>query len=214
MIELYTWKTPNGKKPSILLEELGLTYEIHSINISKGEQKAESFLQISPNGKIPAIVDIDERGDRLAVFESGAILQYLTEKTNSPLGGQTLAERAKINQWLHWQMGGIGPNFGQLYHFVQAEEKIPYAIDRFTDESRRLLTVMEDQLSQHTHLAGPDYSIADIATYPWIKAMEGVFKRRNLINLGDFPHLQTYMVSLGQRPAVKKGMAILENNSL
>ena len=163
MIELYTWTTPNGRKASIMLEEVGLPYRVHPINLGKNEQFDPAFLKISPNNKIPAIVDEDAPGGPLAVFESGAILIYLAEKTGRLLAKEG-AERYHALEWLNWQMGGIGPMFSQLGFFaVRSTDKAPLAITRFTEEGQRLLTVLDRQLQANVYLAGEDYTIADIA---------------------------------------------------
>ncbi len=165
MIDLYTWTTPNGRKVSIMLEEAGLDYEVHPVNIGKEEQFAPSFLKISPNNRIPAIVDRDTDGSPVSVFESGAILIYLAEKTGKFLGPRG-EQRAKTLEWLMWQMGGVGPMLGQANHFLNtAPEKIPYAIDRYITESARLIQVLDTLLVASDYM-GVVYSIADLATYP------------------------------------------------
>lgn len=204
MIDLYTWTTPNGRKASVMLEELGLPYATHPVNIGKDEQFAPDFLKISPNNKIPAIVDQDTGA---SVFESGAILIYLAEKTASPLLPATGEARAKTLEWLMFQMGGIGPMFGQLYHFSNsAPEEIPYAIKRYGDESKRLLAVMDKRLGDVDYLAGA-YSIADIATYPWVKALSSRF---DALELGDgaITNVKNWIDRVGDRNAVKKGMDV------
>ncbi|MBD2257938.1 glutathione S-transferase N-terminal domain-containing protein [Pseudanabaena sp. FACHB-2040] len=203
MIDLYTFTTPNGRKPAILLEEVGLPYTVHKIDISKGEQFEPDFAAISPNGKIPAIVD-QETG--VTLFESGAILIYLAEKTGKLLP-QDLQGRHQVIQWLMFQMAGVGPMFGQLGHFRRsAPETIDYAINRYEKETLRLLGVMEKQLTDHPFLAG-DYSIADIATYPWVAAYDHLG-----ISLETFPQVQKWTTTLAERPAVQKGMAVLQPN--
>lgn len=201
MIQLYTFKTPNGRKVSIALEEMGLPYQAHSIDISKGEQFAPDFLAISPNNKIPAIVDPDGPGGApLSLFESGAILIYLAEKTGRFLPP---SQRPQVLQWLMFQMGGVGPMFGQFNHFtVFATEKIPYAMERYTKESARLLGVMEKQLSAHEYIAG-EYSIADMALYPWVA---GTIER--LREHGEFPQVRRWLARVGERPAVQQGMKV------
>lgn len=204
MIDLYTWTTPNGRKASIMLEELGLPYTVHPINIGKGEQFAPDFLKISPNNKIPAIVD-HEAG--ASIFESGAILIYLAEKTASPLLPASGAARAKTLEWLMFQMGGIGPMFGQFYHFTNsASEEIPYAVKRYSEESRRLLGVMDKRLARENYLAGA-YSIADIASYPWVKALSARFASLD-IGDGAIPNVKAWLDRIGARNAVKKGMDV------
>lgn len=202
MIDLYTFTTPNGRKPAILLEELALPYTIHSVHIGKDEQFTPAFLAISPNGKIPAIVDRD--ADQ-AVFESGAILIYLAEKTGQFLP-PTGAARSQVLQWLMFQMASVGPMFGQFGHFQNfAPEKIPYAIGRYRKETLRLLGVMDRQLAQQPYLAG-DYSIADMVTYPWVAAALTPYLG---LDLAEFPQVQRWVDALAARPAVATGMAIL-----
>jgi len=204
MIDLYTWPTPNGHKLHIMLEETGLDYTVHAVNIGEGEQFDPFFLKISPNNRIPAMVDSDgPDGEPYSLFESGAMLIYLAEKTGMFLPAEP-AQRYKTLQWLMFQMGGVGPMFGQSNHFINyAPEKIPYAMERYQKECERLYNVMEKQLGQEEYLAG-DYSIADIATYPW--AMN--WKRRE-INLEDFSNLKRWLDAIAVRPAVEKGMAVL-----
>ena len=204
-IDLYTWTTPNGYKISILLEELGWAYNIIPVNIGKGEQFAPEFLKISPNNKIPAIVDRNTAdGQPYAVFESGAILMYLADKAGRFLPSQ-FERRYEVIQWLMFQVGSIGPMLGQAYHFKNASEQIPYAIKRYTDEALRLYGVMEKQLEKKSCLAG-DYSIADMAIFPWVSAYS-----KNLDNLTDFPHVQRWLKEIGDREAVKRGMSILQD---
>jgi GST-like protein len=203
MIDLYTWSTPNGRKISIMLEEVGLPYRVHAVDITKNAQFAPDFLAISPNNKIPAIVDAKGPGDKpLALFESGAILIYLAEKTGKLLPAAPPA-RFDVLQWLMWQMGGFGPMLGQTHHFRKfAAEKIPYAIDRYTAETERLYGVLDRQLAKSPYVAG-DYSIADIAIYPWTQRYEW-----QGIDLEAFPNVTRWRKILGERPAVIKGMAI------
>lgn len=204
MIDLYTFKTPNGRKISIALEELGIPYKTHSVDISKGEQFKPDFLAINPNNKIPAIVDHDAPGGRpLALFESGAILLYLAEKTGALMPSDPRG-RAEVTQWLMFQMAGVGPMLGQLNHFaVYANAKIPYAIDRYRNEGKRILGVLDRQLASRDYLA-TTYSIADIATYPWLKAA-----RDMLPDLLDGTHnLLQYLHRVGSRPAVQRGMQV------
>ena len=203
MIDLYTWTTPNGRKASIMLEEVGLPYTVHPINIGKGDQHTPDFLRINPNNKIPAVVDHDGPGGRpLTVFESGAVLIYLAEKTGRLLPKDG-AERTAALQWLMFQMGGVGPMFGQLGHFkMAAPEPNPYAEKRYTDESLRLLGVMDRRLNDAEYLAGA-YSIADIATYPWI--LSG---RRLGLDLAAFGSVSRWVEAVGGRAAVAKGMAV------
>lgn len=205
MIDLYTWGTPNGRKVSIMLEELGLEYNVHEIHIGKGEQHHPDFLAINPNNKIPAIVDSGgPGGEPLALFESGAILIYLAEKTGSELLPSDPRQRAITMQWLMFQMGGVGPTIGQAHHFLfNPTEIVPYGQKRFHSETNRLYAVMDDRLEESRYLAGDYYSIADIATYPWIARFE-----RHQIDLTDFEHVKRWFDELGARPAVQRGMAV------
>ena len=208
MITLYTWTTPNGRKASIALEELGLTYEVRPVNIGKNEQFSPEFLRVSPNNKIPAIVDQDAEGGPLAVFESGAILTYLAEKTGKLLAPSGPA-RFKALEWLYWQVGGLGPMLGQLGYFaVRATEKSPPAIGRFTEEADRLLGVMDKRLAEAEYLAGADYSIADIATYPWTLAATTFLGEVLADSLKTKPAVHRWLKTVGDRPAVKRGMEI------
>lgn len=202
MIDLYTWSTPNGRKVSIMLEETGLDYRVKPVNIGQGEQFAPEFLKISPNNRIPAIVDhAGPKGQAFALFESGAILLYLAYKSGKLLPGDP-AQQFKVMQWLMFQMGGIGPMFGQAHHFLRAApQPVPYAIERYTQETRRLYKVLDHQLEDHEFIAG-DYSIADIATYPWIARHEW-----HQVALADFPSVQRWFAGMGARPAVQQGMA-------
>jgi GSH-dependent disulfide-bond oxidoreductase len=198
VIELYYWTTPNGHKITIFLEEAGLPYRIVPVNISKGEQFRPEFLRISPNNRIPAIVDDApvSGGRPVSVFESGTILQYLAEKTGKFLP-QDLHGRIEVMQWLFWQMGGLGPMAGQNHHFRQyAPEKIPYAIGRYVNETNRLYGVLDKRLADREFVAG-DYSIADMASYPWIVPYE-----RQGQKLGDFPNLKRWFETIRARPAV------------
>lgn len=208
MITLYTYTTPNGRKISIMLEELGIEYQVKVIDISKDEQFDPGFLAISPNNKIPAIVDDKAPDGPLSLFESGAILTYLAERHGrflAPRGD----ERFQTLQWLYWQVGGLGPMLGQLGHFGKyAEEKMPYPIKRFTDESDRLLGVMERQLSTHPFLAGDQYSIADIAAYPWTVTATDFLKDFIGDSLAQKPALQAWLHTVGARPAVQRGMKV------
>lgn len=203
MIELHTWSTPNGRKVSIMLEELGLPYSVHPVNIGKDEQFRPEFLAISPNNKIPAIVDPDgPGGKRFALFESGAILIYLGEKTQK-LIPKDPATRYVALQWLMFQMGGLGPMLGQTHHFLRAApEPVPYAIKRYKDETRRLYGVLDKRLAEAEHLAG-EYSIADIASYPWVARHEW-----HQIELGNFPNVKRWYDAIGARPAVHRGMKV------
>jgi GST-like protein len=204
VIDLYTWTTPNGRKGSIMLEEVGLDYEVHPINIGEGEQFSPDFLAISPNNKIPAIVD---RELDVSIFESGAILVYLAEKTGRLLPTEVVP-RAKVLEWLMFQMSGIGPMFGQVGHFMQsAPEQIPYAIDRFASESARLMKVLDDQLGREAYAAG-DYSIADIALYPWVSVGFAPLQEMQADVLGEGANIERWLGSVGERAAVQRGMAV------
>jgi GST-like protein len=205
MIHLYTWKTSNGRKASIMLEELGVPYEVHPIDINAGAQFDPEFLKISPNNRIPAIVDPNGPGGHpLAVFESGAILIYLAEKYESPLLPTDPRARITVIQWLMWQMGGVGPMFGQTHHFNRsAPEDVPYAKKRYMDETRRLYGVMDRRLAEAEYLGGHDYSIADIATFPWTVRFEW-----QGIDLADFPNVKRWFTAIAERPAVKKGLEV------
>jgi len=207
MIDLYYWTTPNGHKITLFLEEADLDYTIKPINIGKGDQFAPDFLAIAPNNRIPAIVDHepDDGGEPLALFESGAILQYLAEKTGQFLP-QNRRDRTTVMQWLFWQMGGLGPMLGQNHHFgTYAPEKIPYAINRYVKETERLYGVLDTQLKDHEYIAG-DYSIADMACYPWI-----VPYKTQQQNLSDFPYLKRWFEVIQVRPAVERAYAIAES---
>jgi GST-like protein len=200
MIELYTARTPNGYKISIALEELGLPYTVRSIALGQNEQKEPWFLAINPNGRIPAIVD--KANADFAVFESGAILIYLAELAGKLLPTERNA-RSRVLQWLMFQMGGVGPMMGQANVFVRyAPERIEYAIGRYQRESRRLLEVLDGQLAKTQHLAG-DYSIADIATYPWVRTHEW-----SQVSIDGLTHLKRWMDELGARPAVQRGLQV------
>ncbi|MEQ8250607.1 MAG: glutathione S-transferase N-terminal domain-containing protein [Oceanibaculum nanhaiense] len=204
MIELYTWGTPNGRKVSIMLEEVGLPYNTHAVNISKDEQFAPDFLKISPNNKIPAIVDPDGPGGKpISLFESGAILFYLAEKTGKLLPADP-AGRYETMVWLMFQKAGVGPMFGQAHHFRRfAKEQVPYAIDRYTNETHRIYGVMDKRLGEVPYLAGQEYTIADVATYPWVARWEW-----HGIDWANYPNLKRWFDDVGARPAVQKGMAV------
>ena len=205
MIELYTWATPNGRKASIMLEEVGLAYTVHEINISKDEQFDPAFLKIAPNNRIPAIVDTDGPGGKpLSLFESGAILVYLAEKTGSDLYPTEPVQRAHVMQWLMWQMGGLGPMIGQAHHFLfKPKEVVPYGQKRYHTETKRLYGVLDRQLADNDYIAGDTYSIADISCYPWISRYE-----RHQIDLADFANVKRWFDLVGKRPAVERGMAV------
>jgi GSH-dependent disulfide-bond oxidoreductase len=202
-IELHYWPTPNGWKVTIMLEECGLPYEVKLVNIGKGEQFEPEFLRISPNNRMPAIVDPDgPGGEPISVFESGAILQYLGRKTGK-FYPKDERGRVEVDQWLFWQMGGFGPMLGQTHHFrIYAPEKIPYAVDRYTNESNRLYGVLDRRLADRPFIAG-DYSIADMACVGWAKLWE-----RQGQNIKDFPHVERWLETMLKRPAVEKGIAV------
>ncbi|MDQ9170633.1 glutathione binding-like protein [Oxalobacteraceae bacterium R-40] len=205
MIQVYSDATPNGHKVHIMLEECGLSYKVHHVDIGAGDQFKPEFLAISPNNKIPAIVDPDgPDGQPMPIFESGAILIYLASKTGRFLGN-TDREKFVTLQWLMFQMGSIGPMLGQAHHFrVYAPEKIEYAVNRYTNEARRLYGVMDKRLSSNAYLAGSDYTIADIATFPWIRSWQN-----QGIDWADFPHAKRWFDEINERPAVKRGVAVL-----
>ena len=207
MIDLYSMATPNGHKVHIMLEECGLPYRIHHIDIGQGDQFKPEFLAISPNNKIPAIVDENgPDGLPISLFESGAILVYLAGKVNQFLG-QTDREKFTVLQWLMFQMGGLGPMLGQAHHFrIYAPEPVEYAIQRYTNEAKRLYGVLERQLSQHTYLAGEEYSIADIASFPWTRSW-----KNQGIDLADYPHVKRWHDTIAARPAVQRGVEVLTN---
>ncbi|MDB5265391.1 MAG: gst7 [Parcubacteria group bacterium] len=198
MLKLYTWKTPNGFKVPILLEELGIEYELIPIDISKGEQKTPEYLVLNLNSKIPTLVDEDAQGGPLTIFESGAILEYLAEKSGKFLP-KDAREKYEVMEWLMFQMAGVGPMLGQLAHFVRfAPEKIPYAIDRYTNEAKRLFAVLDVKLAKGDYLAN-EYSIADMATWPWIRAA----KTMDIIDFGEYPNVSRWFDEMDSRPAVK-----------
>ncbi len=200
MIEVYYWTTPNGHKITIFLEESGLRYKVNPINIGKGDQFKPEFLKISPNNRIPAIVDNEpvDGGGPLSIFESGAILEYLADKTSKFLP-RDVRGRAEVMQWLFWQMGGLGPMLGQNHHFRgYSAEKIPYAIERYTKETERLYGVLDERLEDREFVAG-EYSIADMACYPWI-----VLHERQGQNLNDFSNLKRWFDTIQRRPAVQR----------
>jgi GST-like protein len=206
-LELYTWPTPNGHKIHIMLEECGLPYNIHAIDIGAGDQFKPEFLKISPNNKMPALVDPDGPGGQpLSLFESGAILMYLAEKTGKFMPKDARG-RYLVLQWLMFQMGGIGPMFGQCNHFRQyAPEKIPYAIDRYTNETARLLGVMDRRLADRGYLAD-DYSIADMACFPWVRLYGNMGH-----DIQDWPNVKRWLDAIDARPAVQKGLLVLKES--
>jgi len=207
MIDLYTWTTPNGRKISVMLEETGLPYTVIPVDLGKQEQLTPRFTAINPNQKIPAIIDHDVDGEPLVIFESGAILVYLAEKTGRLLP-RDVRGRAAVMQWLMYQMSQVGPMIGQTGHFLnQAPEKIPYAIQRFIGESLRIIGVLNTGLADREHLAG-DYSIADIATYPWVVAAWGPFESMMPEKVGELANVRRWLDRVGARPAVQRGMKI------
>ena len=200
MIDLYTFPTPNGRKVSILLEELGLSYNVHKIDITQGQQFSPDFVEINPNSKIPAIIDHDTE---ITVFESGAILMYLAEKTGKLLPRETKS-RYQVMEWLMFQMANVGPMFGQFNHFNRfAPEKVPYAIARYEQETLRLYGVLDRQLADRCYIALENYSIADIALFPWVASYEFMG-----LTLDQHPHLKRWVEILQERPAVQRGMAV------
>lgn len=210
MIEVFSWPTPNGHKIHIMLEEIGLAYQIHPVDIGAGDQFEPEFLDISPNNKIPAIVDSDgPNGKPISLFKSGAILIYLAEKTGALYPDEPHA-RYTVLQWLMLQMGGIGPMLGQAHHFRRyAPEPIAYAIERYTNEANRLYCVLDRRLEESRYLAGDDYTIADIATFPWLRtpAWQGV-------SMAEYPNVSRWYTEIAERPAVKRGLAVLSSNKL
>ncbi len=203
MLDLYYWPTPNGHKITIFLEEAGLAYRIMPVNIGRGEQFAPDFLAIAPNNRMPALVDADVEGEPIRLFESGAILQYLAEKTGRFLPTD-LRARFMVLQWLYWQMAGLGPMAGQNHHFARyAPEKIPYAIDRYVRETARLYGVLDRRLAQSPFVGGREYSIADMACYPWI-----VPHRDQQQDLEAFTHLKRWFTQMAARPAVVRAYAV------
>ena len=204
-IDVYTWPTPNGHKVHIMLEECRLPYAAHAVDIGQGQQFEADFLKISPNNKIPAITDPNGPGGKpISLFESGAILVYLAGKTGKLMPS---ADRAKFDvlQWLMFQMGGVGPMLGQAHHFrLYAPEKLSYAIERYTNEAKRIYGVIDKQLSKNKFIAGRTYSIADVAIFPWLRSWEN-----QGITLTDYPHLKAWFDGIDARPAVKRGVAVL-----
>ncbi len=202
-IDLYYWPTPNGWKITIMLEETGLPYNVIPVNIGKGDQFKPDFLAISPNNKMPAIVDHDgPGGEPISVFESGAILQYLGRKTGQFYPADE-RKRVEVDEWLFWQMGGFGPMLGQTHHFrIYAPEKVPYAVDRYTNETNRLYGVLNKRLAEREYVAG-EYSIADMAIAPWAKLWERQGQR-----IDEFPHVKRWLEAVLARPAVKRAIAV------
>jgi GST-like protein len=205
MIDVYTWPTPNGHKVHIMLEETGLEYQIHGVNIREGEQFKPEFLKISPNNRIPAIVDHDgPNGKPISIFETGAILLYLASKTGKLLPAD-LHARWCCMQWLMWQMGGLGPMMGQANHFRRyAKDKIQYAIDRYTNEANRLTNVLDKRLAEVRYTAGKEYSISDIACFPWLRGAD-----QRGVNLEDYPNVKRWFDEINARPGVQRGCKVL-----
>ena len=207
MIDLYTWHTPNGRKVSIMLEEIEMPYEDHSINIAKDEQFQPHFLKVSPNNRIPAIVD---RDNNYSLFESGAILLYLAEKSGKLINTDNRDDYYRTLEWLMWQMGGVGPMFGQVHHFVKYNKgKSEYSETRYSKEARRLYGVMDKKLSNSQFIAGNDYSIADISIWPWTARFDW-----QEIDLNEFPNVTRWYKEISSRPAVQKGWLVPENDQV
>ena len=204
-MEVYSWPTPNGHKVHIMLEECGLAYRVHPVDIGAGEQFDPAFLAISPNNKIPALTDPDGPGGQpISLFESGAILLYLAGKTGKLLPAD-VAAKYEVLQWLMFQMGSVGPMLGQAHHFrIYAPEKLPYAIERYTQEARRLYGVMNKRLAHSTYLGGREYSIADIAVFPWLRSW-----KNQGVEMSDYPHLKGWFDEVAARPAVQRGVEVL-----
>ena len=209
MIDLYSWATPNGHKVHIMLEETGLPYRVHGVNIRTGEQFKPEFLKISPNNRIPALLDHDGPGGKpLSLFESGAMLIYLAAKSGRFLPAD-LHDRYTALQWLMWQMGGVGPMFGQANHFrAYSVEKIPYAIERYTNEANRLTGVLDRRLAEAEYLAGDEYSIADMAVFPWMRNPE-----RRGIDMAQYPHAKRWFDAINARAAVQRGLQVLADQN-
>jgi GST-like protein len=204
MIDVYYWPTPNGWKITIALEEMGLPYRVIPVNIGRGEQFKPEFLAISPNNRMPAIVDPEAPGGKIAIFESGAILLYLAEKTGKFMP-KDLHGRYEVVQWLMWQMGGLGPMMGQANHFRRyAKEKIPYAIDRYTNEANRLTRVLDQRLGEARYTAGKEYSISDIACFPWLRGAEN-----RGVSIDEYPSVKRWFDEINARPAVQRGLKVL-----
>ncbi len=210
-IQLYSLATPNGQKASVALEEMGLDYDAHRIDIIQGDQFTPEYVKINPNSKIPAIVDpLGDKGKPLAIMESGAILLYLAEKTGQFLPRGT-AQRSQVLQWLFLQVGGVGPMFGQFGHFyvfAKDERDMSYALERYTAETKRLLGVLENQLKAHTYLVGDEISIADFATAPWVVCLDQFYQARDILGLASFPSVHRWTEAFLSRPGVQKGMTV------
>ena len=208
MIDLYTWHTPNGRKISIMLEEIGMPYNVFSINIAKDEQFQPHFLKISPNNRIPAIIDKDNND--YSLFESGAILMYLAEKSGKLLNFSDKDEYYRTIEWLMWQMGGVGPMFGQVHHFVKYNKgKSEYSEQRYSKEAKRLYGVMDKILEQNQYIAGKSYSIADISIWPWTARFDW-----QEIDLNEFPNVTRWYKEMADRPTVQKGWLVPQNDQV
>ena len=208
MIDLYTWHTPNGRKVSIMLEEIGMTYNVFPINIAKDEQFEPHFLEVSPNNRIPAIVD--KENNNYSLFESGAILMYLAEKSGKLINKSNSDEYYRTIEWLMWQMGGVGPMFGQVHHFVKYNKgKSAYAEERYSEVARRLYGVMDKRLGQHQYMSGKEYSIADISIWPWTARFDW-----QEIDLSEYKNVTRWYKEMADRPAVQKGWLVPQNDQL
>ena len=208
MIDLYTWHTPNGRKVSIMLEEIGMAYNVLPINIAKDEQFQPQFLEVSPNNRIPAIVD--KENNNYSLFESGAILMYLAEKSGKLINKSNSDEYYRTIEWLMWQMGGVGPMFGQVHHFVKYNKgKSAYAEERYSKEARRLYGVMDKRLGQHQYISGKEYSIADISIWPWTARFDW-----QEIDLSEYKNVTRWYKEMADRPAVQKGWLVPQNDQL
>ena len=208
MIDLYTWHTPNGRKVSIMLEEIGMAYNVFPINIAKDEQFQPHFLEVSQNNRIPAIVD--KENNNCSLFESGAILRYLAEKSGKLINKSNSDEYYRTIEWLMWQMGGVGPMFGQVHHFVKYNKgKSAYAEERYSKEARRLYGVMDKRLGQHQYISGKEYSIADISIWPWTARFDW-----QEIDLSEYKNVTRWYKEMADRPAVQKGWLVPQNDQL
>jgi len=208
MIDLYTWHTPNGRKVSIMLEEIGFDYTVFPINIAKDEQFQPHFLEVSPNNRIPAIIDKDNND--FSLFESGAILMYLAEKSGKLINKSNIDEYYRTIEWLMWQMGGVGPMFGQVHHFVKYNKgKSNYAEERYSKEARRLYGVMDKRLNKNQYISGKEYSIADISIWPWTARFDW-----QEIDLNEFPNVARWYKEMIDRPAVQKGWLVPQNDQV
>ena len=208
MIDLYTWPTPNGRKISIMLEETGINYTVFPINIGKDDQFQPNFLKISPNNKIPAIVD--KENDNYSLFESGAILMYLADKSGMLINKSNSDEYFRTIEWVMWQMGGVGPMFGQVHHFVKYNKgKSNYAEERYSKEAKRLYKVMDDRLAKHQYISGKKYSIADISIWPWAARFDW-----QEIDINDYPNVTRWYREMVDRPAVQKGWQVPQNDQV